>query len=566
MKLKNIFLTVALILFTFSFISCVDIFSENLLEQSPEQDLDFDKVFSDYEQFRKYADYAYSYMPCHLGRMWNSLNCGISDEAETLGTNTCSSVFNNGAWSGRTLTSANDGVEWNAAYELGELWKKTYQGIRQVNMTLDNMHLVTNFPGEMVKERIRGEMLFLRAYLYFELVKRWGGVPYFDRALDINKDQLDIPRSSYEECIQYIVNDCDEAAGILKNIPDIENGRATEGAALALKSRALLYAARPLNNPGNDPAKWQAAVEAAKAVIDLNRYSLHNDYVNMFFEPICDEIIMNRPRPAMNFEQGHTDNSNFLVRFIVPQGYNGWMGTAVTQNFVDMYEDDQGYPITHPASNYNPDDPYENREPRFHMTILYNDRFWYDRNMEFYINGRDWGETHTNPFSYGIAKFWKESHQRYQHTTTYLNYIVFRYAEILLNFAEAQNEVGGPESSYQGLSVRDVLNQIRTRVGHVPVVPAISGSKEEMRERIKNERAIELCFEEHRWYDVISWNEGVKYFNTTIQAMRIRKQDSGFSYEIYDYENRIFYEHMHRYPIPNEEVYKSKYLIQNEGW
>lgn len=565
MKLKNIIYISMFLLLTGGMTSCVDIFNENLLEQTPEQDLDFEKVFSDYEQFRKYADYAYSYMPCHLGRMWNALNCAISDEAEGLGINTCSSVFNNGAWSGATV-EAGSSVESNITFELNELWMKTYSGIRQVNMALDNMDRVTNYPSEEVKTRIRGELYFLRGYLYFELVKRWGGVPIIDKALDINNDQLDKPRDSYDDCIAFIVNDCEEAARLLKPISNIENGRATEGAALALKSRTLLFAARKLNNPDGNIDKWKAAARAAKDVIDLNKYALYNDYVNLFFEPVCNEIIMNRPRPAINFEQGHTDNSNFLVRFIVPQGYNGWMGTAVTQNFVDMYEDKNGYPITHSKSDYDKNNPYENRDPRFHMTILYNDRFWYDRNMEFYINGRDWGETHTNPFSYGIAKFWKESHQRYRQTTCYLNYIVFRYAEILLNFAEAQNEVGGPESSLDGLSVRDVLTTLRARVNHVSIPVDISSTKEDMRERIKNERAIELCFEEHRWYDVISWHEGEKYFNAPINAMRIRKEDTGFTYEVYKYEDRIFKSHMHRYPIPNEEIYKSQYLEQNPGW
>lgn len=560
MKMKKYTISILFLFLLALSPSCVDIFNADMLEQTPEQDLDFDKIFSDYEQFRKYADYAYSYMPTHLGRLWNSLNCALSDEAEGLGVNQCSTVFNNGSWSGATI--ALDGSTSSpVAYELGELWKKLYAGIRQVNVALDNMDKVSNYPSEEVKTRIRGELYFIRAYLYFELIKRWGGVPIFDKAVDLKNDELDLPRSSYDDCVNFITIDCDEAARLLGPITDIENGRATEGAALALKSRTLLYAARPLNNPENSTEKWQAASDAAEAVINLHKYSLYPDYVNMFFEPVCSEIIMNRPRPAMTFEQGHTDNSNFLVRFIVPQGYNGWMGTAVTQNFVDMYEDNRGYPITDSRSGYNPQDPYKNRDPRFHMTILYNDRFWYDRNMEFYVNGRDWGETHNNPFSYCIAKFWKESHQRYKGTRQYLNYIVFRYAEILLNYAEAQNELHGPNDA-----VRNATREVRDRVGQVPIPEDISSTKEAMRERIKNERAIEFCFEEQRWYDVISWKEGEKYFNNTIKAMRITKTGSGYNYEVYDYEKRVFKPHMHRYPIPNEEIYKSQYLKQNPDW
>ena len=557
---RKIILFAVILLLGFLPVSCVDIFNEELLEQKPEQDLDFDKVFTDYEQYRKFADYAYSYMPAHLGRMWNSLNCAISDEAEGLGVNQSSTVFNNGSWSGATI--ALDGTPAsNAAFELGDMWRRLYAGIRQANMALDYIDKVQNFPSEVVKQQYKGEMLFVRSFLYFELIKRWGGVPIFDKAVELNTDELDLPRSTYDECVDFIVEGCDTAAALLAPINGIENGRATQGAALALKSRTLLYAARPLNNPENDIEKWKKAADAAKAVIDLNRYSLYSDYVNLFFEPVTSEIILNRPRPAINFEQGHTDNSNFLVRFIVPQGYNGWMGTAVTQNFVDLYEDNQGYPIAHPRSNYNPADPYINRDPRFHMTILYNNRFWYDRNMEFQVNGRDWGETYNNPFSYGIAKFWKESHQRYKGTRQYLNYILFRYAEILLNYAEARNEVHGPDAE-----VRTALTELRARVGQVPVPEEISDTREKMRERIKNERAIEFSFEEHRWYDVISWKEGVKYFNAPITAMRITRSGSTYTYQVYEYENRVFRDYMHRYPIPYQEIYKSQYLEQNPGW
>lgn len=557
---RKIILFAVILLLGFLPVSCVDIFNEELLEQKPEQDLDFDKVFTDYEQYRKFADYAYSYMPAHLGRMWNSLNCAISDEAEGLGVNQSSTVFNNGSWSGATI--ALDGTPAsNAAFELGDMWRRLYAGIRQANMALDYIDKVQNFPSEVVKQQYKGEMLFVRSFLYFELIKRWGGVPIFDKAVELNTDELDLPRSTYDECVDFIVEGCDAAAALLAPINGIENGRATQGAALALKSRTLLYAARPLNNPENDIEKWKKAADAAKAVIDLNRYSLYSDYVNLFFEPVTSEIILNRPRPAINFEQGHTDNSNFLVRFIVPQGYNGWMGTAVTQNFVDLYEDNQGYPIAHPRSNYNPADPYINRDPRFHMTILYNNRFWYDRNMEFQVNGRDWGETYNNPFSYGIAKFWKESHQRYKGTRQYLNYILFRYAEILLNYAEARNEVHGPDAE-----VRTALTELRARVGQVPVPEEISDTREKMRERIKNERAIEFSFEEHRWYDVISWKEGVKYFNAPITAMRITRSGSTYTYQVYEYENRVFRDYMHRYPIPYQEIYKSQHLEQNPGW
>lgn len=551
--------------------ACTEILEESDLNQAPEQELDFEKVFTDYQQYRQFLDYTYLYMPGHLGRLWNSMVAELSDEAEGLGVNTCSPVFNNGAWSGAVIPSGTPVS--NANRELSELWTNLYKGIRQANMAMQNIDKVKNFPDSAIYRRSLGETHFLRAYLYFELIKRWGGVPVFDKAVQLGVDELDIPRSSFDDCVTFIVNDCDRAVQLLDSEnATAETGRATKGAAMALKSRTLLYAARPLNNPENDSDKWLQAAQAAFDLINLNKYSLDPDYVNMFFRPdLGPEIIMNRPRPKMNFEQGHIDNSNFWVRFIVPQGYLGWMGTAVTNNFVSLYESANGYPVSSPLSGYNPQNPYANRDPRLKMTVLYNDRFWYDRKTEFFVGGLDYGSSLVNPMGYSIAKFWPEAHQRYKSTSAYLNYIFFRYAEVLLNYAEAANELYGPDGSLPGagLTARAAVNQVRQRVNHVDVPLSISSDRDLMRERILNERAVELSFEEQRWYDVLSLKRGVELFGSQnpIEGMKItKKQDGTFVYEPFVYETRVFLKHMHRYPIPNNEIYKSKVLEQNEGW
>jgi hypothetical protein len=567
-KLTNRIFLLAILLLS---VSCTEIFEESDLNQAPEQELDFEKVFSDYQQYRQYLDYTYLYMPGHLGRMWNSMLCELSDEAEGLGVNVCSPVFNNGAWTGATLPYGTP--QANANRELSEMWTNLYKGIRQANMAMENIDKVKNFPTTEIYNRSLGESHFLRAFFYFELIKRWGGVPIFDKSVQLGKDELDIPRSSYDDCVKFIVEDCDFAAAKLDAVnAEAETGRATKGAALALKSRVLLYAARPLNNPTNDIKKWEAAASAAWDVIKMNQYTLDADYVNLFFRPnLGTEIIMNRPRPKMNFEQGHIDNSNFWVRFIVPQGYMGWMGTAVTQSFVNLYEASNGYPISNSLSGYDPQNPYTNRDPRLKMTVLYNDRFWYSRKTEFYVGGQDYGSSLVNPMGYSIAKFWPEAHQRYKSTSAYLNYIFFRYAEVLLNYAEASNEAYGPEGLYPSASMtaRAATTEIRQRVGQVPIPTDISGDKDAMRERILNERAIELSFEEQRWYDVLSLKRGTQLFGSAnpIQGMKITKNTNGtFLYEPFVHETRIFLEHMHRYPIPNSEIYKSKVLEQNKGW
>ena len=566
--MKKLFI-IYVIAASIGFSSCTGLFGEGQLDMAPVEDINEDKIFSDYAMFRQYADQAYSYMPGHLGRLWNSLVSSMGDESRNKGG--CTAIFNNGAWDGTRMDTSNKMVDANN--EISDMWQNMYIGIRKANKIIENIDRIPNFPSDEIKDRCLGEAYFLRAFFYFELIKRWGGVPIIDHTLVLNQDNLDLPRDTYEKCVEFIENDCKTAAGLLPlKYADADNGRASKGAALALRSRTLLYAARQLHNPTNDIAKWEKAAKAAKDVIDLKLYTLYPDYVNMFFQPVCSEIIMNRPRIKMNFEQGHTNGSTFWTRFIATQGYNGWAGEWVTQNLVDMFEDSKGYPITN-SQIYNDEDPYANRDPRLDMCILRNDRFWYDRKLEFWVtadgkeSGRDKGTTHINVLGYAIAKFWPETHQRYKGTSTYMNYIFFRYAEILLNFAEAQNEVGGPESSLEGLSVREVLTELRARVGQVPIPEDISDSRESMRDRIYTHRAVEPGVESQPWYHVLSWHKGVEHSNKDIYGIRaVKNADGSFTYSREKYESATFKEHMHLYPIPNNEVYKSAVLEQNPGW
>lgn len=395
--MKKLFI-IYVIAASIGFSSCTGLFGEGQLDMAPVEDINEDKIFSDYAMFRQYADQAYSYMPGHLGRLWNSLVSSMGDESRNKGG--CTAIFNNGAWDGTRMDTSNKMVDANN--EISDMWQNMYIGIRKANKIIENIDRIPNFPSDEIKDRCLGEAYFLRAFFYFELIKRWGGVPIIDHTLVLNQDNLDLPRDTYEKCVEFIENDCKTAAGLLPlKYADADNGRASKGAALALRSRTLLYAARQLHNPTNDIAKWEKAAKAAKDVIDLKLYTLYPDYVNMFFQPVCSEIIMNRPRIKMNFEQGHTNGSTFWTRFIATQGYNGWAGEWVTQNLVDMFEDSKGYPITN-SQIYNDEDPYANRDPRLDMCILRNDRFWYDRKLEFWVtadgkeSGRDKGTTHIN--------------------------------------------------------------------------------------------------------------------------------------------------------------------------
>lgn len=525
------------------------------LDLAPGQDLSEDDVFKDYNNFRKYSDYNYQYQRyfAHLGRLWNAMQATMSDEATTSGGSTA--AMRQGNWSTIGQT------DW--PNETDRMWTYMYQGIRRVNMVFKRIDEVPNFPSEAVKKRTLGENYFLRAQFYFELVKRYGGIPLVEKTLS-GEENLDLPRASYEDCVKMMVADCDMAANLLDaTYAEADNGRATKGAAMALKSRVLLYAASPLNNPSDDIEKWRSAANAAKAVMDLKLYSLYPDLHELFFQPTSSEVILNKPRGKMTFNQGHTDNGAFWVRFIAPEGYQGWNGTSVTQDFVDLYETANGYPIDDPKGLYNANDPYKNRDPRLNIDILVNDVDWLGRKTEFYVGGREIGTANRNMTGYSLRKYWPLNFPRSGTATTYLNYIMFRYAEILLNYAEALNEVEGPTQA-----VRDAINEVRGRVNQVDVPVDISSTKETMRLRIQNERAVELSFEEQRFYDLLRWKKGPEFLNGPISGMSIVKnKDNTFSYTRFVVENRVFLDYMHRYPLPSAEIYKSKGILkQNDGW
>src|SRR5690606_5976507 len=305
----------------------------------------------------------------------------------------------------------------------------------------------------------------LRAYFYAELFRRWGGVPILKEPLDINED-MQIPRNTAAEVVKFIVDECDKAADLLDvEHPPIHLGRASKGSALALKSRVLLHFASPLHNPSNDAQVWQRAADAAKEVIDLDYYQLHTNYKNLFHTRVSREIIFQRT-------SNYTD---FTLQTFVPS-HGGQVGITPLQNLVDMYEMTNGElpfleenpglsPTINPASGYNPDNPYVNRDPRFYMSILYNGSTWRQVSVYTYVgapqDGIGGGFNNTTT-GYYLAKLVDQNASRIptvQNGTYY--WIYFRYAEVLLNYAEALNEA----LSSPNTEIYNAINSVRSRPG-----------------------------------------------------------------------------------------------------
>ncbi|WP_223713286.1 RagB/SusD family nutrient uptake outer membrane protein [Niabella beijingensis] len=448
----------------------------------------------------------------------------------------------------------------------GAFWGRSYRGIRDCNWALNNISAVAI--SDQHKNYIIGELKFIRAFRYHDLIRNYGGITLVGDKVYELKDNLTDPaiftRAGLKESIDYTVAQLDTAAQLLPrdNNGSWPLGRATKGAALALKARLLLYAASPLYNC----ATWAAAATAAKEVMDLNKYAIQADYASLFIDQAMsgNEIIFGRqytitaPHVRMEIANG-------------PNGYDGWAGNTPLQNLVDAYQMNNGKDITDAASGYDPDKPYENRDKRFYYTILYNGAAYRGRTIEtFTPGGRDskdgpsnWNTTKTG---YYLRKFMNDANpiQNPWSSAGQQPWIYMRYAEILLNYAEAQNEASGPDGS-----VYTAVNQVRQRSG-VGQPPLPSGlSQVQMRAAIRKERQVELAFEEHRFYDVRRWKIAGVTENAAASGMTIVKNANGtFSYtRKVALEGKAFSDKNYWLPIPRSEILASdNQLKQNEGY
>jgi hypothetical protein len=250
----------------------------------------------------------------------------------------------------------------------------------------------------------------------------------------------------------------------------------------------------------------------------------------------------------------------------LPAGsFGGWGGTTPTQNLVDAYEMKDGRPIGQ-SPLYNPLDPYKDRDPRFYATVLYNGSVFGDKPIETFEGGANSTKVSDDASNTGyyIRKFLDPSPQKMTQlypSTSDQDWIYIRYAEVLLNYAEAQNEAVGPDAT-----VYSAINGVRARPSvNQPPLPA-SLSKENMRQLIRNERRVELSFEEHRFFDIRRWGIAKQVLNGPAYGMKITKTATGFTYDRIIFENRVFNDKMVVLPIPQAEIDKNPAAKQIAGW
>lgn len=490
----------------------------------------------------------------------------------------------------------------------GNAWENMYKGIRRANLFLEKIADYPTGPNLKAEEKTRmiAEVRFLRAYFYFELMKRWGGVPLLgDKVFEYDED-YDIPRNTLDEVVAYILDEIspdregscyEDLYDAMVTVPtEMEStvGRINKGAALGLLSRLKLYLASPLYTEGNSDAekatKWQEAADAAKAVIDLGIYGLHyatpdedgkaNANFLEFFGKAKD--IAGANKEAIFFKQSgdgtgpETNNS--------PIGYQRgkcWGYTSPSQNLVDAFLTLDGKRIDDPTAKYpyDPQNPYANRDPRLGYTVFYNGSTWLKREVQTYNGGLDRPyspgrfETRTG---YYLRKFLGLNENRADNSgfeSIPHHYNIIRYAEILLNYAEALNEVDAAGSTGpNAATIEGCLMALRDRAGIEAGADNRYGlpaayTYEEMQEIIRNERRIELAFEEHRFWDIRRWKIAGQVMNQPVRGVEITRQpDGSFHYEYVDACTSVFEEKMYWYPIPRGEIQDNPALTQNPGW
>jgi len=556
--------------------SCKKTFEDKPLEQITEEYI-WDANDPTGDQASKWLSYIYARIPTGYARINRMpLEC-ISDDA---------------------VPSADGNASWNvirggysATSTFDDNWNLCYSAIRASNIFLNNYQRVP-WADSSRKVWLANEARALRAYFYYELLKRYGGVPLIgNKVYDPNDPELvHLKRSSFDECVKYVTSELDIVkdslrpdASLANRTTDPDFGRMRKSIALSLKAKVLLLAASPLFNPSATPDlpytgyasysvdRWKAAADAAKAVMDLGIYDLESNWYNLVLNRANKEHIF--------FKMSDSRVSNTYTYYMSPVGYapastKSEGRVSPTQELVDAFPMANGKPITDPTSGYDPANPYLKRDPRLEKTIFFNGAKWLQRPVETFEGGKDKPnnavvapvQTQTG---YYAKKFCANDSNSVNYTNTIYRdngfvpcWCVIRYADIILMYAEAQNEAVGPDAS-----VYSAVEKIRQRAGLAPFAVPAGLNQSQMRDLIRNERRVELAFEEQRFWDIRRWKIAKTVYGTMLHGVTITKNANGtFTYTPKNIVTPYFADAMNLFPIQLKETQVNPTLGQNPGY
>ncbi|WP_299230338.1 RagB/SusD family nutrient uptake outer membrane protein [uncultured Bacteroides sp.] len=526
---------------------------------------ELDEIQQSYSRVKQFVTNVYGYLPSDFCSLDGAMQDAATDDAVHVYETSNIQRFVNGTWS--------------ANYTIDDQYGKYYNGIHDANFYLENLvgldfkdwEYGDDYESWMHDYKYHEyEIRFLRAYFYFELVRRYQRVPLITKVLSIDEVNNSKPVDSPQEIFDFIISECDEIKDELpvnyNDFKDKEYGRITKGAVLALKARASLYAASPLYSESSQ-SKWVAAAKAAYEIIGQHSqlgYDLDKSFANLFGPKnnMSKEVILARPTGQNNgFE-----SSNF------PMGVkSGKTSTCPTENLASAFDMKDGTPFdwNNPAHAAN---PYKNRDPRFYLTIVHNEMIWPAKNpVEIWEGGANaLPLNNATTTGYYLRKYVNNEISFEPGAPTakaHHNWVLFRYAEVLLNYAEAMvNAYNDPtyKDDVCMMSAEEALNMVRNRNG--VKMPAITGKNaDEFLACVKHERRVELAFEGHRFWDLRRWKSLEESMD--IYAVKVEKDDDGaMHYTPFLMETRDMDEKLYFYPIANTEMFKNDNLVQNPGW
>ncbi len=593
--MKNIFILFFIVLFIFT--SC-----EDVLDKHPLDTVNDAIVFSDPDLIDAYVTEIYGemhflvndiygnsmYTPDFLAKNWFDMcmSTNLSDEA------TDGWVFS--------------GLKYSVLTENGglfELWP--YDIIRRQNVFIDRIESAA-VTEEYRKERI-AEVRFLRAFTYFSLVKRYGGIPLITVAqeLDAPEDELYPERAKEEDVYRFIIDEMDEIVVDMKpTVSDADRGRPTKYAALALQCRAALYAASSATwgnveldgvvgvSPSSANEFWQIAYDAANLIIQAPEHSLYKKYwsseygdqVQNYQNIFLDET--NNPEVIFAKRFNGPDGAGAIGHgwdlYQCPKGYNPWGGgneSAVYLDMVESYEYVDGTAGTLDRDKFSTglwttNDLWENKDPRFKASIYTQDDPWMGNTLQFYngiiaedgtiITSESYngilarGSSNNNLTSFGVLKYLNPSYVNPDNNCSTTDWIVFRFGEVLLNYAEAAFELGKQDDALWA------VNEIRERAG-IKKLTSID------QEKIRHERKVELAFENHRYWDLRRWRTAETELSRNFTGLRyiLDYQTGKFKLEFLDVHGAslpVFEKNKYYFPIRRDLINNNPKLVQNPGY
>lgn len=619
-------LTASLAIFALAIFSC----KRDFLNTEPKDRISSDATWADGPLAQAFIFNVYSFLG--YGGFEEQSLAAYTDEAMFTHAGRNIEVFTQGTETPSSIAWTSDTYRWDPMY----------LAIRQANIAIQELPNST-FDDQTLKDQLLGEAYFLRAYYYQQLLRFYGGVPIIDKPYGLNEDYT-IARNTYEECVNFIVADLDKAIQLLDG-KTLAPGRTSKIASMALKARVLLYAASDLHDAataqaksstlaaynnielvaytsGDRQARWQAAKAAAKAVLDATQgYKLDlaapvspeegkDNYVAISMggesaaadKSAAVELLFQRTHTAL-----YTQEDNWPLGGIHyginngPNGYHNWAGNTPIQQLVDDYEmmDGSKFDWNNPADKAS---PYENRDPRFYATILYDGANWKPRPSDvasadpanqvqsgYYANGSG-GTINGLDTRESPVENWNGSRTHYytrkfidpnpaladnQSSAQVIPWPFIRYTEMVLNYIEASLALGEEDEA------RNWLNKIRFRAG----MPAVTDAGQALIDRYRNERRIELVYEEHRYHDARRWMIPSTTLGRPIMAINVqatvkagqsplvpyRHDPSVYNYTYTvvpntDNETRKWDDKMYFRPISRDEVNRNDKLIQNPGY